>query len=255
MVWDWSWEGDNAHGQWAALQEQQWPGFNCVYSGFCGCQSLPSVGAAPTPGHSWQAAAGKGILNLGMLMETGVFPLLPVSSQQGARICSVGLVWELWEQRTSAPSECSTGLGRMPGAVWDSREHGKSWAVRWLLCPCEALRCPVTGWSCSLSLQWDEALLTMSKGEKAQLEIEPEWAYGKKGQPDAKYPSVSSDSLGNLGMLRATRRFMDRNITEGFTCYSQQVQDIPTQGTSWEVQLPFSFGKKLVQGELAAVYA
>ena len=35
---------------------------------------------------------------------------------------------------------------------------------------------------------WDEALLTMSKGEKARLEIEPEWAYGKKGQPDAKYP-------------------------------------------------------------------
>ncbi|XP_021398136.1 peptidyl-prolyl cis-trans isomerase FKBP3 isoform X2 [Lonchura striata] len=35
---------------------------------------------------------------------------------------------------------------------------------------------------------WDEALLTMSKGEKAQLEIEPEWAYGKKGQPDAKIP-------------------------------------------------------------------
>ncbi|KAG8517737.1 Peptidyl-prolyl cis-trans isomerase FKBP3, partial [Galemys pyrenaicus] len=32
---------------------------------------------------------------------------------------------------------------------------------------------------------WDEALLTMSKGEKARLEIEPEWAYGKKGQPDA----------------------------------------------------------------------
>ncbi|XP_026526666.1 peptidyl-prolyl cis-trans isomerase FKBP3 isoform X1 [Notechis scutatus] len=35
---------------------------------------------------------------------------------------------------------------------------------------------------------WDEALLTMSKGEKANLEIEPEWAYGKKGQPDAKIP-------------------------------------------------------------------
>ncbi|KAI9591732.1 peptidyl-prolyl cis-trans isomerase FKBP3 [Syncephalis fuscata] len=32
---------------------------------------------------------------------------------------------------------------------------------------------------------WDEALLTMSKGEKAQLTIEPEWAYGKKGAPDA----------------------------------------------------------------------
>lgn len=52
-----------------------------------------------------------------------------------------------------------------------------------------------------MSLQWDEALLTMSKGEKAQLEIEPEWAYGKKGQPDAKYPSMSSGSSGNLGML------------------------------------------------------
>ncbi|XP_066486376.1 peptidyl-prolyl cis-trans isomerase FKBP3 [Tiliqua scincoides] len=35
---------------------------------------------------------------------------------------------------------------------------------------------------------WDEALMTMSKGEKAHLEIEPEWAYGKKGQPDAKIP-------------------------------------------------------------------
>ncbi|CAI9549054.1 unnamed protein product [Staurois parvus] len=35
---------------------------------------------------------------------------------------------------------------------------------------------------------WDEALLTMSKGEKAKLEIESEWAYGKKGQPDAKIP-------------------------------------------------------------------
>lgn len=37
---------------------------------------------------------------------------------------------------------------------------------------------------------WDEALLTMSKGEKAKLEIESEWAYGKKGQPDAKYPFI-----------------------------------------------------------------
>ncbi|MEE6492403.1 hypothetical protein FKM82_016571, partial [Ascaphus truei] len=35
---------------------------------------------------------------------------------------------------------------------------------------------------------WDEALLTMTKGEKAKLEIESDWAYGKKGQPDAKYP-------------------------------------------------------------------
>ncbi|KAL4641806.1 peptidyl-prolyl cis-trans isomerase FKBP3 [Arapaima gigas] len=35
---------------------------------------------------------------------------------------------------------------------------------------------------------WDEALLTMSKGETAKLEIEPEWAYGKKGLPDSKIP-------------------------------------------------------------------
>ncbi|XP_018425112.1 PREDICTED: peptidyl-prolyl cis-trans isomerase FKBP3, partial [Nanorana parkeri] len=35
---------------------------------------------------------------------------------------------------------------------------------------------------------WDEALLTMTKGEKAKLEIESEWAYGRKGQPDAKIP-------------------------------------------------------------------
>lgn len=35
---------------------------------------------------------------------------------------------------------------------------------------------------------WDEALLTMSKGEQAKVEIEPEWAYGKKGLPDSKIP-------------------------------------------------------------------
>lgn len=39
-----------------------------------------------------------------------------------------------------------------------------------------------------MHLQWDEGLLTMSKGETARLEIEPEWAYGKKGVPDNKYP-------------------------------------------------------------------
>ncbi|KAJ1104051.1 hypothetical protein NDU88_001466 [Pleurodeles waltl] len=35
---------------------------------------------------------------------------------------------------------------------------------------------------------WDEGILTMTKGEKACLEIESEWAYGRKGQPDAKIP-------------------------------------------------------------------
>mmetsp|Transcript_7452 Transcript_7452/g.10323 ORF Transcript_7452/g.10323 Transcript_7452/m.10323 type:complete len:229 (-) Transcript_7452:61-747(-) len=35
---------------------------------------------------------------------------------------------------------------------------------------------------------WDEALLTMSVGEKSKITIEPEWAYGKKGIPDAGIP-------------------------------------------------------------------
>ncbi|XP_072307214.1 peptidyl-prolyl cis-trans isomerase FKBP3 [Eucyclogobius newberryi] len=35
---------------------------------------------------------------------------------------------------------------------------------------------------------WDEAILTMSKGEHARVEIEPEWAYGRKGMPDNKVP-------------------------------------------------------------------
>ncbi|XP_026104511.1 peptidyl-prolyl cis-trans isomerase FKBP3-like [Carassius auratus] len=35
---------------------------------------------------------------------------------------------------------------------------------------------------------WDEGLLVMSKGETARLEIEAEWAYGRKGLPDSKIP-------------------------------------------------------------------
>ncbi|XP_072030666.1 peptidyl-prolyl cis-trans isomerase FKBP3-like [Amphiura filiformis] len=35
---------------------------------------------------------------------------------------------------------------------------------------------------------WDEALLTMSSGEKVELTIEPEWAYGRKGNPDGGIP-------------------------------------------------------------------
>lgn len=31
----------------------------------------------------------------------------------------------------------------------------------------------------------------MSKGETARLEIEPDWAYGKKGLPDSKYPFIA----------------------------------------------------------------
>jgi len=32
---------------------------------------------------------------------------------------------------------------------------------------------------------WDEALLTMTYGEKAEITIDPEWAYGRKGMPEA----------------------------------------------------------------------
>eukprot|EP00126_Sphaerothecum_destruens_P002521 Sdes_comp15947_c0_seq1m5094 len=35
---------------------------------------------------------------------------------------------------------------------------------------------------------WDDAILSMSSGEQAQLVIESEFAYGKKGVPDAKVP-------------------------------------------------------------------
>jgi len=36
---------------------------------------------------------------------------------------------------------------------------------------------------------WDEALLTMSVGESAELVIQPEWAYGKKGMEGKVPPS------------------------------------------------------------------
>jgi len=35
---------------------------------------------------------------------------------------------------------------------------------------------------------WDEALLTMTYGEKAEITIDPEWAYGRKGNPDGGIP-------------------------------------------------------------------
>jgi len=35
---------------------------------------------------------------------------------------------------------------------------------------------------------WDEGLLGMSVGEKAELKIEASWAYGKAGKPEAKIP-------------------------------------------------------------------
>jgi len=38
---------------------------------------------------------------------------------------------------------------------------------------------------------WDEALLTMSRGEKAKVIIEPEWGYGAKGVPEVGIPPNS----------------------------------------------------------------
>eukprot|EP00240_Pyramimonas_obovata_P007640 CAMPEP_0118953728 /NCGR_PEP_ID=MMETSP1169-20130426/57082_1 /TAXON_ID=36882 /ORGANISM="Pyramimonas obovata, Strain CCMP722" /LENGTH=183 /DNA_ID=CAMNT_0006901255 /DNA_START=60 /DNA_END=611 /DNA_ORIENTATION=+ len=38
---------------------------------------------------------------------------------------------------------------------------------------------------------WDECLLTMSVGEKAEVTIEPEWAYGKKGSPPQIPPNAT----------------------------------------------------------------
>ncbi|XP_022091326.1 peptidyl-prolyl cis-trans isomerase FKBP3-like [Acanthaster planci] len=35
---------------------------------------------------------------------------------------------------------------------------------------------------------WDEGVLTMSLNEKAELTIQPDWAYGKKGKPESKIP-------------------------------------------------------------------
>ncbi|KAG0371267.1 FK506 binding protein 3, 25kDa [Gamsiella multidivaricata] len=42
---------------------------------------------------------------------------------------------------------------------------------------------------------WDEAMLSMSRGEKAKITIEPEHAYGKKGVPDAKVPIPPNSRL------------------------------------------------------------
>ena len=45
---------------------------------------------------------------------------------------------------------------------------------------------PLTNWSASF-FQWDEGIQKMSLGETAELRIEAEWAYGRKGL-EGKYP-------------------------------------------------------------------
>ena len=49
--------------------------------------------------------------------------------------------------------------------------------------------------------QWDEALLTMSSGEKVELTIEPEWAYGRKGMPDVGYPLFDKICIKSLSFF------------------------------------------------------
>lgn len=78
----------------------------------------------------------------------------------------------------------------------------------------------------------------MSKGEKAQLEIEPEWGYGKKGQPDAKYPSLSSEP-GNAGGLYG------QGYSGGFPC-----SHLGNPGHSWGCNCPFLLEKNSCRGNL-----
>ena len=39
--------------------------------------------------------------------------------------------------------------------------------------------------------------MAMSKGEKAELTIEPEWGYGKKGNIEAGYPLIKKTINNN----------------------------------------------------------
>lgn len=50
---------------------------------------------------------------------------------------------------------------------------------------------------------WDDAMLSMSRGEKAKIVIPAEHAYGKKGVPDAKIPIRKSI----YSSLEDTRKF------------------------------------------------
>src|SRR4029434_6260722 len=69
--------------------------------------------------------------------------------------------------------------------------------------------------------QWDEALLTMSKGETAQVEIESEWAYGRKGLPDNKYPLL----LGWNGKYNTARTHTRTNTHALTRTHTHQSHD------------------------------
>ena len=76
------------------------------------------------------------------------------------------------------------------GKVFDSNQSGSKKKKQPLKFKGEL---PCTSASCYISFivgvgrvirGWDEGLMTMTKGEKATLTIEPEWAYGRKGMPE-----------------------------------------------------------------------
>ena len=54
--------------------------------------------------------------------------------------------------------------------------------------------------------------MTMTKGEKAELTIEPEWGYGKKGNIDAGYPLIKAACTETL-------------IAKCFQCYKRILQE------------------------------
>ena len=59
----------------------------------------------------------------------------------------------------------------------------------------------------------------MSKGETAKLEIEPEWAYGRKGLPENKYPFSFGQAVEiRLGSVN-TLHFINNNFTIRHVCH------------------------------------
>uniref|UniRef100_A0AAQ4Q6B9 peptidylprolyl isomerase n=1 Tax=Gasterosteus aculeatus aculeatus TaxID=481459 RepID=A0AAQ4Q6B9_GASAC len=86
------------------------------------------------------------------------------------------------KKKQTKPLTFKVGLGRVIRGVSDAR----LFATHKIL-PRSSSSSPVF-----YSPQWDEGIMTMSKGETSRLEIEPEWAYGRKGLPDSKYPFLWS---------------------------------------------------------------
>lgn len=85
------------------------------------------------------------------------------------------------KKRQTKPLSFKAGLGRVIRGVSND-------VFFFVLCLQTCFRFTVCHHLILCFSQWDEAIMTMSKGETARLEIEPEWAYGRKGVPENKYP-------------------------------------------------------------------